>query len=357
MAPDVTADTGWSESVVSGAFAVGLLVAGVMAPGVADALAAHDPRRVMTAGSLLGIVGMIGFALATHPLVLYGAWVVIGVAMAATLYEPAMAVLVAIDPSRRHRTLTAITVAGGLASTVFAPLGSWLTDMLGWREALVVLGLGGGLATVVLHSLVLPPAHVHAPERRVAPEPSPPFDRTLRTLLVAQLFEGAAVLATTAHLIGLLVDQQVALGTAAVALGVMGVGKVLGRLLLLGPSRGRPLAHLSSGANAIQLVGLAVPLVTTAPIALFPAMFVVGAASGATTVLRPLLIVELVGAAPFAAVSARLQRATTVARAAAPFVLGGLVSVAGWPVAWAVSLTAFGVAAERYLALESGRTA
>ena len=355
VAPYVTTDTGWSESLVAGAFSVGLLVAGLTAPLVATALARHDPRRVMTLGSIVGIVGMMGFALATHPAVLYGAWIVIGLAMAATLYEPALAVLVAIDPSRRHRTLTAITVAGGLASTVFAPLGSWLTDAVGWREALVVLAVGGGLATAVLHALVLPPAHVHPPEHRVAPEPAPPFDRALRTLLAAQLFEGAAVLATTAHLIGLLVDREVALGTAAAALGVMGVGKVGGRLLLLGPSRGRPLAHLSSVANGAQLVGLAVPLVTTTPVALFPAMFVVGAASGATTVLRPLLIVELVGAGPFAAVSARLQGLTTVARSAAPFLLGGLVTVAGWPVAWGVSLVAFAIATERYLAVESRR--
>lgn len=355
VAPELTAETGWSESVVSGAFALGLLVAGLAAPTVAAALAAHDPRRVMTLGSLVGIVGMVAFAAAPHPVVLYLAWLVIGLAMAATLYEPAMAVLVAIDPSRRHHTLTAITVAGGLASTAFAPLGSWLTDTWGWREALVAMGVGGGLATAVLHGLVLPPAHVHPPERRAAPEPSPPFDRTLRTLLVAQLFEGAAVLATTAHLIGLLVDRDVALSTAAAALGLMGVGKVLGRLLLLGPSRSVALAHLSSGANGAQMVGLAVPLATTAPLALFPAMFVVGAASGATTVLRPLLIVELVGAGPFAAVSARLQRATTVARSAAPFALGALVTAAGWPAAWAVSLLAFGVAAERYRSLESGR--
>ncbi len=71
---------------------------------------------------------MLGFAAAPTPIVLYLAWTVIGLAMAATLYEPAMAVLVALDPARRYRTLTVVTVAGGLASTVFAPLGAWLVD-------------------------------------------------------------------------------------------------------------------------------------------------------------------------------------------------------------------------------------
>ncbi|HEY8547041.1 MAG TPA: MFS transporter [Acidimicrobiales bacterium] len=351
VAPDVTADTGWSEPLVSGAFTLGLVVAGVAAPPVAAALTARDPRLVLTAGSLAGAVGMAGFALAPHPAVLYLAWAVVGLAMAATLYEPAMAVLVAIDPARRHRTLAAITVAGGLASTVFAPLGSALTEALGWRSALLVLGLGGGLVTAALHALALPPADVHPVDARAPVEDAPPFDHRLRALRVALLFEQAAILGTTAHLIGLLVDRGVGLGAAAVALGVMGVGKVLGRLALLGPVARRPPALLSSVVDGAQLVGLAVPLVVTAPAAVLPAMFVVGAGSGATTILRPLLVVDLVGPGPFAAVNARLQRTTTVARAAAPLALGGLVAVVGWSLGWLVMLAAFGVAAARYAAL------
>ncbi len=80
-------------------------------------------------------------------------------------------------------------------------------------------------------------------------------------------------------------------------------------------------------------------------------MFVVGSASGATTVLRPLIVVDLVGAAPFAATNARIQRASTLARAAAPLVLGVAATAFGWPIAWAGCLAAFAVAGERYLAL------
>ena len=351
VAPEVTVDTGWSEPLVAGAFTLGLVVAGVAAPPVAAALAAHDPRRVLTAGSLVGLAGMVAFALAPHPAVLYAAWAAIGLAMAATLYEPAMAVLVAIDPARRHRTLAAITVAGGLASTVFAPLGSALTEAFGWRTALLVLGIGGAAVTTVLHALVLPPAHVHPADVRATAEAAPPFDRRLRALRTALLFEQAAILATTAHLIGLLVDREVGLGAAAAALGVMGVGKVVGRMALLGPVARRPPALLACVVNAVQLVGLAVPLAVTAPVVLLPTMLVVGAGSGATTILRPLLVVDLVGAGPFAAVNARLQRATTLFRATAPLVLGAMVATVGWSTAWAVTLVAFGLAAVRYAAL------
>lgn len=354
VASDVTTDTGWSEGLVSGAFALGLLIAGYGAPPVARALARHDPRLVLTAGSVVGIVGMLGFAVATHPVALYAAWAVIGVAMAATLYEPAMAVLVALDPGRRHRTIAAVTVAGGLASTVFAPLGGWLVDRLGWREALAVLAVGGGVLTVVLHAVVMPPAHVHDVASRVVHEPAPPIDRPQRQLRGAVLFEQAAMIATTAYLIGMLVDRQVSLGTASAALGVMGLGKVAGRLLLLGPVGRRSLTSLAAVASAVQAAGLAIPLAVTADGVIYPAMLFVGVASGATTVLRPLIVVDLVGAGPFAATSARIQRATTLARAASPLALGVAVTTFGWTVAWAVCLLAFALAGERYVAL--GRT-
>jgi hypothetical protein len=267
--------------------------------------------------------------------------------MAATLYEPAMAVVVALDPSRKHRTLATITVAGGLASTVFGPLGGALVDHLGWRAALVVLAVAGGASTTLLHAAVLPkPGAISAP-----PEPASPETMRLRTvgrLRTALVFEQAAVLATTAHLIGLLVDQGATLAVAGAVLGTMGLGKVAGRLLLLGPVQGRSLAGLAVACNAVQFAGLAVPLATTNTAALLISASIVGAASGVTTVLRPLLVVELVGAGPFAAVSARLQRATTVARAAAPFALGTGVAAFGWRPTWVVALTAFAIAAERY---------
>ncbi len=350
-APEITDDTGWSDGVVSGAFALGLLIAGFGAPPIARALSRFDPRRVLTTGSVVGMVGMLIFAAAPNPAVLYLAWIVIGAAMAATLYEPAMAVLVALDPARRHRTLAVVTVAGGLASTVFAPLAGWLVDAIGWRQALAVLGIGGGLVTAVLHAVVLPSAGAHRAETQVAHVPAPPVDKPLKLMRSAVLFEQAAMIATTAYLISMLVDRGVELKVASAALGVMGLGKVVGRLLLLGPIGRQSLTALAAVCTAVQLAGLALPLGVTGTGVLMAAMFVVGSASGATTVLRPLIVVELVGAAPFAATNARIQRASTLARSAAPLVLGVAATALGWPIAWAGCLVAFLVAGERYIAL------
>lgn len=347
VAPDMSADTGWSEPVVAGAFSVGLLTAGFAAPPVAAALTQRDPRLVLSAGSVIGIGGMLLLAAAHHVVVLYVAWVVIGIAMAATLYEPALAVVVALDPARRHRTIATITVVGGLASTLFAPLSGALVDRMGWRAALIALAICGGLCTTLCHALVLPSACALA-----APPAPAPTDimrsRGMRQLRTALVFEQAALLATTVHLVGLLVHTGLSLAAASAALGTIGVGKVAGRLLLLGPAGRWSFEGLAVVCNIVQVAGLAVPLVTNWSPAVFVSAAVVGAVAGASTVLRSLLILDLVGAAPFAAVSARLQRVTTVARSAAPFALGAGITALGWRLSWIIALSAFLVAAERY---------
>lgn len=70
----------------------------------------------------------------------------------------------------------------------------------------------------------------------------------------------------------------------------------------------------------------------------------------------PLLVVELVGPAPYAAVSAHLQRATTLARAGAPLAIGAGAATFGWPATWVVALGAFACATERYLRLAADTT-
>ncbi len=56
-----------------------------------------------------------------------------GVAMAACLYDPAFATLHQIAGAQYRRAVTALTLFGGFASTVFWPLSQYLLDTVGWR--------------------------------------------------------------------------------------------------------------------------------------------------------------------------------------------------------------------------------
>ncbi len=118
MLPLLAADRGWTSSFAMAGFSAGLLVAGFVARYVGILIDRHGGHRVMPAGSLLGAGGLVGLAYASDPVGYFAVWMVLGVAMAASLYDPAFATLGRIFGARARQPITVLTLAGGFASTV-----------------------------------------------------------------------------------------------------------------------------------------------------------------------------------------------------------------------------------------------
>src|SRR5438552_2524720 len=78
-----------------------------------------------------------------------------GLAMAATLYEPAFAVVVSWFVRGRDRALLTVTLVAGFASTIFMPIEAWLLVRVGWRSALTILAVVLAVVTIPIHALVL----------------------------------------------------------------------------------------------------------------------------------------------------------------------------------------------------------
>src|ERR671916_723556 len=148
-------ELGWSQPALTGAYSLGLLVSGLAAPLVGRWLDRHGPRGLMTIGSIVGAALLLVWASVEDLLVFYLVWVGIGLAMAATLYEPAFAVLAKWFERGRARAFLIVTLAGGLASTIFLPLSAWLVEAQGWRGALLTLAAVLALLTIAPHALVL----------------------------------------------------------------------------------------------------------------------------------------------------------------------------------------------------------
>ena len=120
--PSIAADTGWSETAVTAAFSTGLMVSAAAGIPVGRMLDRYGPRPVMTGGSLLAVPALVLVALAPNLAVFFAGWILAGVAMAAVFYQAAFAALTRWYGPRRVRALTTLTLAGGLASTLFAPV-------------------------------------------------------------------------------------------------------------------------------------------------------------------------------------------------------------------------------------------
>ena len=154
----LTSETGWSLAQALGAFSTSALVSSVGAVPVGRLIDRCGPRPVMTTGSVFAVLAVTAIALAPSLSWFYLAFALPGVAQAATLYPPAFAALTGWYPeSGRVRALTAVTLVGGLSSTVFALLTALLVIQLGWRHSYLVLAGVLLVVTVPLHALCLTP--------------------------------------------------------------------------------------------------------------------------------------------------------------------------------------------------------
>src|SRR5437899_2202598 len=88
------ADLGWSRVEITGAFSVGMGVAALAALPVGRWIDRHGARALMTAGSCLGTALLLVWSRVESLPALYAVWCLMGLALAATLYEPAFAAVV-----------------------------------------------------------------------------------------------------------------------------------------------------------------------------------------------------------------------------------------------------------------------
>ncbi|MCL4745902.1 MAG: MFS transporter, partial [Burkholderiaceae bacterium] len=154
----IAADTGWSLSLVFAAFSWNLVVAGATSRRVGEMIDRHGAARVMTIGSALMAMGLLMLATATTVVQLFAAWTVLGVASRAALYDAAFAALAAIFGQGARRSISLLTLWGGLASTVFWPLGHMLGETIDWRWSLAVYALLNLLVCLPLHRSFAAPA-------------------------------------------------------------------------------------------------------------------------------------------------------------------------------------------------------
>jgi MFS family permease len=329
----ITRDTGWSATSVTAAFSLSQLASGVVGVWVGGHLDARGPRAVMTGASLLAGPGMLVVAAAPSLPWFFLGWLLVGTAMAGTLYPPAFAAVTRWGGESRVRALTTVTLAGGLASTVFAPLAAGLDAWAGWRAAYV------GLAAVVL--VVTVPLHW-----RGLDHPWPVADqgqggdaagaeevvrsRAFLLLGAANALAALAAFAVVVNLVPMLREQGLDTRTAAIVLGLGGLGQVLGRI-------GYPRLAASIGVTARGVSVVGAMAVLTAALALAPVetslvvaiSLVLGLARGLHTLVQATAVTDRWGPASYGRLNGVLTAPALAASAAAPFAGALLASVTG----------------------------
>ncbi|QLY28005.1 MFS transporter [Nocardia huaxiensis] len=264
LAVSISDDTGWSLPTITAAFSLGQLAAALIGIPVGRTLDRVGPRTVMTLGSVSSVAAVLVLATAPNLGVFFLGWTLAGVAMGAVLYPPAFAALTRWWGEDRLKALMILTLAAGLASTVFAPLTATLDAHNGWRTTYLVLGAILAAVTIPAHWFGLhgpwphPPAPPHdAFADHAAVARSRGFVMLVITVCLAAFATSAAVF----NLVPLLQERGFSPALAAWALGLGGAGQVLGRIGYLPLAARstvltRTLAILAATAFATALLGL-----------------------------------------------------------------------------------------------------
>jgi predicted MFS family arabinose efflux permease len=331
LAAPVAAATGWGLNAITGALSAGLLTAALISPPVGRMIARYGGRPVLAAGVVALALGLVLLAVAQVLWVFWLGWLVLGLGMAATLYDPAFATLGRLYGADARSAITTLTLWGGFASTVCWPLSALMLEMWGWRGvALAYAGLHLCL-TLPLVWLVLP-REVEAPPP--APDqiaPPPPLSQTeaRQLLMMAGLLvlNGLVVVNVSIWLFKLLQAQGITLGQAVALGALIGPAQVGARLIeMAGRGRHHPIWTMiaSTGAIGAGLVLLASGLQLPAL-----ALILYGAGNGLFSIARGALPLALFGPARFPVLMGRLARPALMAQAVAPMAGAFLISAAG----------------------------
>ncbi|WP_240662707.1 MFS transporter [Streptomyces sp. WAC 06738] len=333
--PAITADTGWSPTATTAAFSAALLVSALAGIPLGRVLDRRGPRAVMTAGSALGVTAVAALAAAPHQAVFTAAWLLAGIAMAATFYQPAFAAVTRWWGEDRVRALTIVTLAGGLASTVFAPLTAALASHFSWRVTYAVLAAVLALVTLPAHALALRAPWPPAPP----PPPRPGGGRSVArtrpfvTLAAALMLNSFAMYAVVIALVPLLTERGAGPAAAAWALGLGGAGQTLGRTLYATLAR-------RTGATARTFLLMAAGGATTAALALVPGPYALlaalsvaaGTVRGNVTLLQATAVTDRWGTTHYARLTALLTAPAITASAVAPVAVTALATpLGGYP--------------------------
>ncbi|HLG64717.1 MAG TPA: MFS transporter [Ktedonosporobacter sp.] len=146
----------WDRAGISGAYAVGLIVAGVLGVPVGRLLDRWGARLLMSVGSLVAALSLMGMAQIQALWQFYALWSGgLGIATALTLYPVTFTVVANWFVRKRGLALAVVTLIGGLSSPICIPLTGALVANIGWRETLIVLGGAQLLLALPLHAFLV----------------------------------------------------------------------------------------------------------------------------------------------------------------------------------------------------------
>lgn len=339
LLPQMATDLGLSLSEIFGLLSLGLFFGGMVAPVAGKLVDRFGGRWVMTAGSVVAGLALMAMSLVEGKVSLFFAIMLAEGAGMFMLYNVAFASVARLDITiSPQRSISVITLFGGLASTIFWPLTLFLFNRFGWESTWIILGLCALLICTPIHFAVL-----RGPERRPdAPTPAnaphwpelagPARRQGMVWMVVSFIFSGYVMGAVMTLWVTNVQDLGHTAAMAALAGAVIGPFKTVGRFFEMLVSRtmyplmtyALSLGLMLSGFVVLLTIGFTLPGVILAA-ALY------GMGDGIKTIARGTLPLALFGAKGYGARLGWISFVQMGINASAPFAFAWATqSFGGW---------------------------
>ena len=330
LAGSVRDATHWSDTLIFGAFSASLLLSGLIARAAGQAVDRLGGRKVMLAGSLTAALARFILAVRATPTGWVAGWLIMAFAMRLATYDAAFATLTQIAGERTRRAISILSLFGGLASTLFWPLGHWLATQWGWQQAFLVYGLLHLFLCAPIHWFMIPPGTgtpAARPDGGSEGLTGSERQQAMAVFAAVLAFNGLVFSAVSAHVLQIFQSLGMASATAVVLAAMIGPFQVLARLAEI--IFGRRLAPRELALVAFGLLPLALALAalggfSLAALALFAVTY--GASNGLVTIAKGVYPLALFGRRDYGATLGTLTTPSLFLNAAAPLLMAWSLS-------------------------------
>ena len=360
LAGPISADTGWSRSLVFFGFTIALLSMGVVSVWAGRLIDRYGARTVMVLGTLLVALGLFALSMVRSEAAYLAIWAFLGAGMRLVLYDAAFAALVQVAPSRGRMAISYLTLFGAFASSVFWVIGHYLNELLGWRQTLaafaaihlvVCLPLNWfGLAWRETENRSTTPAEKARAARDGAPLAGRARSMALALFALVMSLNGFVFGVMSVHLVPLLEATGLTVAAAVWIASLKGFAQFSGRVVEI--FFGSNLRAITVGRIAIGVLPLSFVVLLMARgnlHAILAFTLVMGAAQGVITIVRGAVPLALFGPNGYGAVLGLIATPVVVVNATAPTIFAMIVERWGWQAAELVLLT---TSAASWIAIE-----
>ena len=339
LLPHMAEDLGLSLSAVFGILSLGLFFGGLVSPIAGTLVDRFGGRWVMTVGSIAAGTSLILLSFVETRAHLFAAILLAESAGMFVLYNVAFASVARLDLKvSAARSISVITLFGGVASTIFWPLTLWLYNSLGWSQTWVVLGVAYLVVTVPILALLLNRPERDPEKATTAGQASWPEltgaarKRGMLWMVISFVFSGYLMGAVMTLWVTNVQDLGHTAAMAALAGAVIGPFKTIGRFFEMVISRNMyplftyalALGLMLAGFLAILSLGFTLP-----GMLLGAALY--GMGDGIKTIARGTLPLALFGAKGYGTRLGWISFVQMGVNASAPFVFAWLTqSFGGW---------------------------